>query len=164
MRYASIRKYDVSNWEGINATIFFSGCNFHCPGCFNKVAQDFNYGDIFDKSVMDAFINMAKDEKIDNVCMLGGEVFQQDLEIIYEFVSRIKEEVNKPIIVWTGYLIEDLLVKKDAFRILEKIDYLIDGQFILGKKDLSLKFRGSSNQRVIDVNRTIFENKVVTFV
>ena len=96
--------------------------------------------------------------------MLGGEVFQQDLDIIYEFVSRIKEEVNKPIIVWTGYLIEDLLVKKDVFRILEKIDYLIDGQFILGKKDLSLKFRGSSNQRVIDVNRTIFENKVVTFV
>lgn len=160
MKYAQIRKYDTSNWDGINTTIFFSGCKFSCPGCFNKDAQDFNYGLDYDLDVENLFISYAKDEHSVGVCILGGEPFQQDLDILLRLVKRIKEEVKKPVHIWTGYIFEELIKDEKKREILNYIDTLVDGQFILAKKDLNLKFRGSSNQRVIDVQKSLKEGKI----
>ena len=161
MKYAKIRKYDTSNWSGINTTIFFSGCKFKCPGCFNTEAQDFNYGSDFDKEAEDLFISYAKDSHSSGVCLLGGEIFQQDLDKIYELVIRINQEVGKPIHIWSGYTYDELLTDPKKVKILKHVDTLVDGRFILEKKDLTLRFRGSSNQRVIDVRKSLKENKII---
>lgn len=162
MKYAKIRKYDTSNWDGINTTIFFSGCKFNCLGCFNKEAQDFNYGKDFTKEVEDLFISYAKDTHVVGVCLLGGEIFQQDLWLIFKFVERIKKEVNKPVHLWTGYKWEELLKDPKKIMILEYCDTLVDGQFEIEKKDLTLKYRGSSNQRVIDIKKSLIKGDVIT--
>ena len=161
MNYADIRKYDTSNWLGINSTIFFSGCNFHCKGCFNKEAQDFNYGKPYTKEVEDLLICYARNEHVTGVCLLGGEVFQQDLNVILNLVKRINKEVNKPIYIWTGYLWDKLIQDEKKIEILKYVDVLIDGQFQIDKKNLNLKFRGSSNQRVIDVKKSFKNNKII---
>lgn len=155
MNYTKMMKYDTSNWDGITATIFFSGCKFHCPGCFNQEAWDFNHGQPFDKKAEDLFISYAKNPHVTGVCLLGGEVFQQDLDRILDLVIRIKREVRKPIHVWSGYTYEELMADEKKMVILCHIDTLVDGPFIFKQKDLRLKHRGSSNQRVIDVQASM---------
>lgn len=152
MRYAKLLKYDAGNWDGINTTIWFSGCTFKCPGCFNVECQDFDYGWEYNKEIEDRLIKYAKDEHVTGVCILGGEPFQQDLTVILRLVKRIKEEVNKPIHVWSGYLFEDLMKNPEVSEILKYVDTLVDGPFIMELKDLTLKYRGSSNQTVWDLN------------
>lgn len=161
MNYADMRRYDASNWSGINSTLFVSGCTFNCKGCFNKVAQDFNYGKPYTKEVEDLFISYIKDKHVDGACLLGGEVFQQDLDIILNLVKRIKTETGKPIYVWSGYLWENLIQDEKKLKILKYIDVLIDGQFEEDKKDLTLKHKGSANQREVNVKESLNKNKVV---
>ncbi len=156
-----MRQYDVSNWSGINATIFFSGCRLKCPGCFNKKAHDFEYGVEFTKDEEERFINMCKNEHVEGVCILGGEIFQQDLTRVLKLVKRINTEVKKPIHMWSGYLYEDLIKSSECFEILKYVSTLVDGPFVIAKKDLTLLFRGSSNQRVIDVQNSILNNQIV---
>lgn len=155
MKYAKIIKYDTGNWEGINTTIFFSGCHFHCRGCFNEVAQDFNYGTEFNRETIEDFITKAKDEHVVGVNILGGEPFDQDLDVMYNFIKEVRERVGKPIHFWSGYLYEEIMKDEKKARILRLVDTLVDGQFMLDKKDLRLRFRGSSNQRVIDVGKSV---------
>ena len=157
MNYADIRKYDISNTPGVATTLFVSGCKFKCNGCFNLKAQDFIYGEKFNQETEDRFILHAKDEKVVNIALLGGEVFQQDLNTILHLVIRLKKEAHKPIWIWTGYLYEDI----KHLEILNYIDILVDGQFVLEKKDLNLKYRGSSNQRVIDIQESLKQGQVV---
>lgn len=164
MNYAKIIKYDTSNWDGVNTTIFFSGCRFRCPGCFNKDAQDFNYGKKYTLEVEDLLISYAKDDHSVGVCLLGGEPFQQDLNILLRLVKRIKDEVKKPIHVWTGYTFETLLTDDKRRPVLNYIDTLVDGRFILEKKDMNLKFRGSSNQRVIDVQASLSSGEIIQII
>ena len=161
MNYTKMMQYDINNWDGVNATIFFSGCKFHCPGCFNKEAWDFNYGYPFNKKAENLFISYGKNEHVDGICLLGGEVFHQDLDAILELVIRIKREVKKPIHAWTGYTFEELLADDKKRVILTYIDTLVDGRFMLEKKDLRLKYRGSSNQRVIDVQASLQTGQIV---
>ena len=161
MNYTKMMKYDTSNWDGITATIFFSGCKFHCPGCFNQEAWDFNHGQPFDKKAEDLFISYAKNPPVTGVCLLGGEVFQQDLDRILDLVIRIKREVRKPIHVWSGYTYEEIMADEKKMVILCHIDTLVDGPFIFKQKDLRLKHRGSSNQRVIDVQASIQSGQIV---
>ncbi len=163
MYYSKMLKYDASNWDGITATIFFSGCTFQCPGCFNSELWDFKCGKPFDKKAENEFIKYAKNPHVTGVCLLGGEVFQQDLDRILDLVIRINREVKKPIHVWSGYTIEELLADEKSMVILHHIDTLVDGPFIFAKKDLTLKYRGSSNQRVIDVRKTM-STGVVTLI
>lgn len=163
MNYARIRRYDASNWSGINSTIFFSGCTHNCKGCFNKVAQDFNYGKPYTKEVEDLFISYIKKEQVNGVCLLGGEPFQQDLDVILNLVKRIKEETQKPIYIWTGYLWEILIQDKKKLEILKYIDVVIDGQFEEDKKDLTLKHKGSWNQREIDVQKSLLNGGIVLY-
>ena len=148
MNYAKLLHYDAGNWDGIQTTIWFSGCTLKCKGCFNKVCQDFDYGMEYTERVEDRLIQYAKDDKVDGVCILGGEPFDQDLEILLRLVKRITNEVQKPIHLWTGYLVEDLMKDSLKKKILSYVSTVVDGPFILEKKDLTLKYRGSSNQRV----------------
>ncbi|XZH99868.1 anaerobic ribonucleoside-triphosphate reductase activating protein (plasmid) [Clostridium perfringens] len=161
MHYANIKPLDVANSPYIGSTIFFSGCRFGCEGCFNKVAWDFNYGKSYTKKTEDELIQYLKHPQVKNANILGGEVFQQDLKKILSLVKRIKKETNVDIWVWTGYEFEELIEDSNKLEILKYVDVLVDGRFILEKKDLSLKYRGSSNQRVISVQESLKGNKVV---
>lgn len=161
MNYAQIRKFDIANSQGISSSIFFSGCTHKCNGCFNSIAQDFNYGQPYTVEVEEKFIKCLQHPQVRNACILGGEPFQQELSILLNLVKRIKEETNVQVWVWTGYLFEDIINNKEIKKILEYVDILIDGRFILELKDLSLKHRGSSNQRVIDVQESLKENKII---
>lgn len=161
--YAEIRKYDVSNWTGINTTIFFSGCTFNCKGCFNKVAQDFNYGKPYTKETEDLLISYVKDKNVKGLCILGGEPFQQDLDVILNLVKRIKEETDKPIYIWTGYDFNSLIKDTKKLEVLKHVDVVIDGKFEEDKKDLTLKHKGSSNQREVDVKKSLEKGKVVLY-
>lgn len=161
VKYAEIKKFDCANGRGVGTSIFFSGCTHHCKGCFNEIAQNFNYGKPFTKEVEDEFIGYAKHPQVNHVSILGGEPMQQDSEVMLEFVKRIKSETGKLIWMWTGYTLEELYQMPDKMKILKYVDVLVDGRFELDKKDLTLKYRGSSNQRVIDMQETLTQNEIV---
>ena len=164
MNYADLRPFDATNGTGIGTSLFVSGCLFHCKECFNKEAWDFNYGKPFTKEVEDYFINCAKNPHVDHVSLLGGEVFYQDLDIILNLVKRIKQEVNKTLWVWSGFTFNELLKDKSKISILKYIDILVDGQFEIDKKDINLLFKGSSNQRIIDVQESLKQNKIIKYI
>lgn len=157
MNYAQIRQYDIANGVGIRTTLFVSGCTFNCFNCFNKEYQDFKYGTKWTKDVEDYFINLAKDQNIDGVSILGGEPLMQDNDL-YKLIVRIKEEVQKSIWLWTGYTFEQ--IPEDKIKLLPYIDILVDGKFEQDKHHHSLQFRGSSNQRIIDVQKTLKSDKI----
>ena len=156
MKIAQIRKYDVANGPGIRTTIFVSGCTHNCKNCFNQEYQDFKYGQKFTKEVENEIISYVRDTK--RLSVLGGEPMQQDLELI-GLLKRVKEETDATIWMWTGYTYENLKSPVQV-KMLDYVDVLVDGPFIESKKDLTLKFRGSSNQRIIDVNKTLKSNKI----
>ena len=160
MFYGKIRKFDVTNGPGVRTTLFVSGCTFNCPECFNKESQNFKFGKEFTKDVEDEFIEYIKNPNVVGVSLLGGEIMQQDTSTILNLVKRIKEETGKNIWCWTGYTYEELIKIKDKLEILKYIDVLIDGRFEVEKRDLMLKYRGSSNQRVIDLKKTLELGKV----
>ena len=163
MKYAQIREMDITNGQGIACSLFVQGCSHHCKGCFNPETWDFNSGKEWTQDIENKFIELCKRPHVDCVSILGGEPFDQD-EHIYWLLKKIKLEVNKPLYLWSGYEYE-YLINRDISRgcLMENlIDYLIDGEFQLDKRDLSLKLRGSSNQRIIDVQESLRQNKVIT--
>lgn len=156
MNYARMRRHDVANGPGIRATLYVSGCTHKCPGCFNPEAQSFQYGSKWNKEAEDRFIEYAKDPLVVGVSILGGEPFQQNMDA--DFISllrRLKSEVAKPIWVWTGYTIWEVFSYPHKRDYLEYIDVLVEGRFKIEEKDLSILYRGSRNQRVIDVQKTL---------
>ena len=160
MNYAQIRKYDVANGVGIRTTLFVSGCHFNCPGCFNKEYQDFSFGKVFDDAQMQKFIDLGKGESISGYSFLGGEPLDQlNDDTLLRTVKAIKEQTGKSIWLWTGYVFENLTEKQ--LEIVKYVDVLVDGPFIEAQKDMRLLFRGSSNQRIIDVQKTITQNKII---
>lgn len=161
VKYASIKKLDCANGRGIGSSIFFSGCKHNCKGCFNKVAQDFNYGSEFDKEAEDLFLSYIQHPQVNHVSILGGEPMQQDSEVILKLLQRIKAETGKEVWLWSGYTFEELFEMPDKMEILKYVDVLIDGKFELDKKDLKLLYRGSSNQRVIKIQETLKEGKII---
>ncbi len=165
MKYAQIRDFDISNGPGIRATLFVAGCTHNCKGCFNKEYQDFNYGTEWNPRVEQEFLDMIKNDRIDGVNILGGEPLQQTMDNnLASLLSRIKLETNKPIWLWTGYLLEDAINYSKVVSILENVDVLIDGKFQEDKKDLGLFYRGSSNQRVIDFKKSVKSGNIVEYV
>ena len=162
MNYADIRQFDAINGIGIGTSLFVSGCLFHCKECFNKDAWNFNYGKPFTKEIEDKFIEYAKNSHVNHVSLLGGDIMWQNKTEIHRLLKRIKNEVNKPIWVWTGYTYEELINNEYSFT-LKYIDVLVDGRFDITKKDISLRFRGSSNQRVINVQESLKQNRVIEY-
>lgn len=162
MKYAKIREYDVSNAPGICATLFVSGCTHNCEGCFNKEAQDFNFGEDFTKEVEDRFIEICKNPVVKGINILGGEPLQQVKDdTLLNLLKRLNNEVKKPIWMWSGYVYEEIISDEKRLELVKHIDVLVDGKFEISKKSLKLQFRGSSNQRVINMKETLNSKKIV---
>lgn len=162
MYYSKIRKYDVSNAPGVRSTLFVSGCTNNCEGCFNKELQDFKYGTKWTDETEDKFMTYVKNPNVVGVNILGGEPMQQDLSLL-KLLIRIKQETNKNIWLWSGFTYEYIINNVHCKKILNYIDVLVDGKFEIDKKDLSLKYRGSSNQRIISVQKSLKENKIILY-
>lgn len=169
MNYAVIKNCDVANGTGVRVSVFVSGCTHRCQGCFNEEAWDFDYGEPFTKEVEDKIIRYLKPDYIQGLSLLGGEPFeygnQQGLLPLLRRVKQVYPEKN----VWcyTGYIFEDDIVEKmcekwqETKEMLSYIDILVDGPFVEEKKDLNLMFRGSSNQRIIDVAKSLAAQETV---
>jgi anaerobic ribonucleoside-triphosphate reductase activating protein len=145
MNYSKIKKYDISNGVGIRTSIFFTGCNFHCPDCFNPELWDKNSGKVFDDEVKNKLFAYLSDEHCDGLSVLGGEPLIQGMALV-ELLEEVREKFpNKTIWLWTGYKLDSELDETQKM-ILSQCDYVVDGLF---KRELSgkkLRFRGSSNQ------------------
>ena len=162
MNFAQIRKYDVANGPGIRTTIFVTGCTHKCHNCFNEEYQDFDFGDPWTQKETDEVIEDLKLDEVKGLTILGGEPFQNEVDLL-QVLRDIKKEVQKDIWIFSGYTYEEILKNQDKKKLLEECDVLVDGRFVEALKDLSLRFRGSSNQRIIDIKKSLDENKVVLF-
>lgn len=169
MNYAQLRTHDVANGPGVRVSLFVSGCTHRCPGCFNSEAWDFGYGAPFDESVADSIIKALEPSYVKGFSLLGGEPFEPcNQAVLAPLLERIKREYpQKTVWCYTGYSLDaDILPhrlgdKDVTDRMISNIDVLVDGRFILEQKDLSLRFRGSANQRIIDVSRSLLAGKAV---
>lgn len=163
MKYADIKFPDVANGPGIRISLFVSGCTAKCKNCFNPEAWDFNYGKEFTKDTEAFIIGKLVDGYVNGLSILGGEPFHPyNIDTVLSFIKKVKLACPTAVIwVWTGYLFENLMKKADSpekstfEELLPFLDTIVDGPFIEEKKDLSLRFRGSSNQRIINVPMTM---------
>ena len=159
MRWAKIRTEDIANGPGFRVSIYVQGCNNHCPGCFNPETWDFQGGREFNNAVKSKFLELGKSKKIAGFSILGGEPLQQGKDML-DLVKEIKETYpDKTIWMWTGCVYEELT--PEQFEIVKYVDVLIDGRFDAKLKSLRSRYKGSSNQRVIDIAKTLKEGKCV---
>ena len=168
MNYGEIKNYDIANGEGVRVSLFVSGCTHHCKNCFNPETWSFEYGKPFTKETEDYIIECLSPDYIDGLSLLGGEPFEpQNQEILLPFLRRVKNELpHKTIWCYTGYLFDRELLSESRARceftdeMLSLIDVLVDGEFVQAMHDISLAFRGSSNQRIIDVQKSLETGEV----
>ncbi len=171
MNYGEIKTFDIANGEGVRVSLFVSGCTHHCKNCFNKETWSFDYGKPFTKETEDEIIKSLSFDYINALSLLGGEPFEpQNQQALLPFLKRVRDELpQKSIWCYTGYLFDDELLKESRARceytdeMLSLIDVLVDGEFKQNLYDISLVFRGSSNQRVIDVKKSLEQRKVVLY-
>lgn len=162
MNYGEIKTYDIANGPGVRVSLFISGCTRYCPGCFNEEAWAFNFGKKFTDHTLNYILELSKRDYIDGLSILGGEpLHPKNIETVYEIVSVFKFVYpNKDIWLWSGYTYEELNERMEnnsdviTKLIFKYIDVLVDGPFEKTKKDLLLRFRGSSNQRIIDIQKS----------
>lgn len=156
MRYNTIRQLDIANGKGCRVSLFVQGCSFNCPGCFNTVAKDFSGGKEFTDQTMQLLLELASPPHISGLSILGGEpLHPQNRKDVLEVVKKFKSQYpDKTVWLWTGYSWED--VAEDIIG--SGVDVIVDGLFKEELKDLRLKYRGSSNQRVIDVLASTVDN------
>ena len=169
MNYAEIKNCDIANGPGVRVSLFVSGCTHHCPGCFNQVAWDFNYGQPFTQQTIDEILAMLKPSYIKGLTLLGGEPFEPENQpAVVELLRQIKSKFpEKTIWAFSGYLFDrDILPGRlgdpeITREYLGYLDVLVDGPFVEAKKNLSLRFRGSENQRIIDVPASLAAGEIV---
>lgn len=164
MRYSQIRKMDISNGPGIRVSLFTSGCPFHCKGCFNSETWPMDSGKEFTEKEYNLLMKLASKPHVVGLSILGGEpLIEQNLEELKALCKDLKTQFpNKTIWLWTGFTFEELNGKqKEA---LQDIDIIVDGRWIQDLRDFNLKYRGSSNQRVLDVQKSLAKNKPVNSV
>lgn len=163
MNYGAIHVLDTANGPGCRTSLFVSGCTHHCDGCFQPETWDFGYGKEFTKEVEDYIIDTLREKFITGLTILGGEPFEKsNQEALRSLVKRTRD-LGKTVWVYTGYTFEELIdpsnkrchLKGCTYHLLGMINVIVDGEFMKDKKDLRLKFRGSSNQRIIDVPKSI---------
>lgn len=170
MNYAQIRKYDIANGEGVRSTLFVSGCKFYCEDCFNTEYQSYVYGNKFEDG-LDELLLYLKDEHVEGLSILGGDPLWQDKDGIQSLIMLCHEthKLGKTIWLWSGFTWEQIFnfdfddTTQDRRELIINTDVFIDGQFKKELKDLCLKWRGSSNQRVIDVKKTIKNKKICLY-
>ena len=169
MNYGAIKKLDIANGPGLRVSLFVSGCTHHCPGCFNPETWNFNYGKPFTRETEDEIMTMLNSAYVDGLSLLGGEPFEPvNQEGLLPLLRRVREAYpGKTVWCYTGYTLEQDLLKPSRARcqytdeMLSLIDILVDGEFIEAKKNIRLKFRGSENQRVIDLKATLKNGQTV---
>lgn len=174
MNYATIKWCDIANGEGVRVSLFVSGCTHHCKNCFNEVAWDFSYGEVFDEEIQKKILNELESDYIAGLSLLGGEPFEPQNQLaLAPFVAKVKELYpTKPIWCYTGCILDEKKgVLKEKYKntpvtkeLISMIDVLVDGPYVEELKDIRLKFRGSSNQRVIDVKKTLAAKKIVLYL
>lgn len=160
MRYNKIRKMDIADGPGVRVSIFMQGCVFNCKNCFNPETHDFKGGKKFTDETIEKVLELCDDEHIAGLSILGGEPMHPDnIEGTTLLSKRFKEKFpNKNIWVWSGFKFEEYLKDKE---VLKYIDVLIDGQYVDELRDPTLKWRGSSNQRVIDVQKSLEKGSII---
>lgn len=169
MNYGNIKNCDIANGEGVRVTLFVSGCTNHCKGCFQPQTWDFNFGEEFTPAIENKIIGMLEPDYINGLTLLGGEPFEpENQKALLPFIERVRAIYpNKTIWAYSGFTFEQMLTSgthchtKYTQKMLENIDILVDGRFEEELKDISLKFRGSSNQRIIDVKRSLEAGKII---
>ncbi|MGN1372474.1 MAG: anaerobic ribonucleoside-triphosphate reductase activating protein [Candidatus Coproplasma sp.] len=169
MNYATIKWYDIANGPGVRVSLYVSGCRNCCKGCFNKETWDFAYGEPFTKEVEDSIIKAMEPDYISGFTLLGGDPFEpENSKVLAPFMKRLRQAYpEKSLWCFTGYDLDaELLAGKkgdmaDVMDILHTLDVLVDGRFVEEKKDLNLRFRGSSNQRIILVKPTLERDEIV---
>ena len=171
MNYAEIKYCDIANGEGVRTSLFVSGCTHHCKNCFNKIAWDFNYGKEFTESVEDDILKSCEPDYISGVTLLGGEPFEPENQPrLLEFLKKFKEMYpEKNVWCYSGYTYEELTGKKESrcftdktLDMLNLIDILVVGEYVEELYTLMIRFRGSTNQRLIDLNATRKQGEIVT--
>ena len=169
MNYATIKPRDIANGPGVRVSLFVSGCTHRCPGCFNEEAWDFDYGQPFDQSTIDEILGLLQPDYVQGLTLLGGEPFDpRNQPAIVELLRQIKAKYpNKSIWAFTGYLFDrDILPGRLGESTITReylgyLDVLVDGPFVQARKNLTLRFRGSDNQRLIDVPASLSRGEVV---
>ena len=169
MNYGTIKKYDIANGLGVRTTLFVSGCTNHCPGCFQKETWDFDYGKPYTEKTEQDILDSLDHEYIDGLTLLGGEPFEfSNQEALIRLLRKVKERFpTKSIWCYTGFVLDqDLLLggKRHGPYTEEMLSYLnvlVDGPFQEERKNIMLKFRGSENQRIIDVPASLAEQEIV---
>ena len=169
MNYAEIKTSDIANGPGVRVSLFVSGCTHRCKGCFNEIAWDFEYGKEFDEKTMDRLIEALRPDYVRGLTLLGGEPMEYRNQLgLLPFIRRVRAELpQKDIWCFSGYLfdsqIRDEMCKKwaETREMLSYIDVMVDGKFVEELKDITLRFRGSSNQRIIDVKASLATGNVV---
>ncbi len=169
MHYGEIKNCDIANGIGVRVTLFVSGCTNHCKGCFQPQTWDFSYGKLFTEETEEYIMRLLAPSYINGLTLLGGEPFEpENQRIIVKLLRKVKEKyINKTIWAYTGFTVENLLDKTShpncevTEEILSMVDVLVDGRFEEDLKDISLRFRGSSNQRIIDMNKSRSEHEIV---
>lgn len=171
MNYGEIKKCDIANGEGVRVSLFVSGCTHHCKGCFNAQTWDFGFGDPFTKEVEDDIIEALKPGYIVGLTLLGGEPMEPENQAaLLPFLKRVKDACpTKTIWCYSGYTMDKDLVEggraycAETKDMLSMIDVLVDGEFVEALKDIRLSFRGSSNQRIIDVKKSLAAGEVILY-
>jgi len=161
MNYAELKKCDIANGPGVRVSLFVSGCTHRCPGCFNEIAWDFMYGNPFTEKTEQEIMEALAPSYIRGLTLLGGEPLEKvNQKGLLPFLKKVRETLpEKDIWCYTGYVWERL--PEGAEKLLPLLDVLVDGRFELERKDISLRFRGSGNQRIIDVKKSLSTGEVV---
>lgn len=181
MRYSSMRNLDISNGEGVGVSLFVQGCPFHCKNCFNSDTWDFNGGKEWTEKTKNKFMELIDRPYIKRVSFLGGECLaDQNLDEVLKLVKQIRNSFHeKTIWLYTGYNFDDIKNEYNIYKwtpfstdadewltrweIISNVDILIDGEYIDEQRDITLAYRGSKNQRVIDVKQSLEQGKVVLY-
>lgn len=168
MNYGAIKKCDIANGVGVRTVLFVSGCTHHCKGCFQPETWNFDYGERYTKETEDEIIESLRADYVDGITLLGGEPFEpENQRELVKLLRRIKKELpQKTVWSFSGYTYEELTGDSRAVcevtnEMLSMLDVLVDGEFVEAKRNISLRFRGSENQRLIDMNQTRKEGKIV---
>ena len=169
MNYGAIKNCDIANGIGVRVSLFVSGCRNHCPGCFQPETWAFDYGQPFTADIEDKIIEMLRPSYINGLTLLGGDPFEpENQRVLTPFLKRIRTELpDKTIWSYSGYTLDEIQTEgkhphcECTDEMLSMIDVLVDGRFIQEQKDISLRFRGSRNQRVIDLPETLRSGEIV---
>lgn len=162
-KIASYKPYNFVDGEGVRCSLYVSGCLFACKGCYNRVAQNFNYGQEYTEELQERILDDLAAPYCQGLTLLGGEPFL-NTQILIPLCQAVRERFgdSKDIWSWTGYYWDEMMQESDdKLELLNLIDVLVDGRFDITKKDLTLQFRGSSNQRIIDVKKSLESGEVV---